>query len=85
MSGWCNSKFCRFLGRWGWWGVPVVVLLTTAPQCSVSWTINRKEISVENESTVSADASVEASYNVAFKKKPGDKSSDSSSYNVQRG
>ncbi len=37
-----------------------------------------------NESTAGADASVEASYNVASKKKPGDRSSDSSSYNVQR-
>ncbi len=30
-----------------------------------------------NESTAGADASVEASYNVASKKKPGDRSSDS--------
>ncbi len=36
-----------------------------------------------NESTAGADASVEARYNVAFKKKPGDRSSDSCSYNVQ--
>ncbi len=31
----------------------------------------------KNESTAGADASVEASYNVASKKKPGDRSSDS--------
>ncbi len=36
-----------------------------------------------NESTAGTDASVEASYNVAFKKKPGDRCSDSCSYNVQ--
>ncbi len=36
----------------------------------------------ENETTAGADASVEASYNVASKKKPGDRSSDSCSYNV---
>ncbi len=37
---------------------------------------------VQNESTAGADASVEASYNVASKKKPGDRSSHSCSYKV---
>ncbi len=39
--------------------------------------VETREHQRENESTAGADASVEASYNVASKKKPGDRSSDS--------
>ncbi len=45
--------------------------------CNSTTLLLMKNLCNNNESTAGADASVEASYNVASKKKPGDRSSDS--------